>query len=258
MDNLNHPYAFKNSKIFIGILFLVFYPLGVYKIWKQSYPRWVQAAYIILGLPVFLIVFIYFTIVLAGTMLPDLDRSTSPHLDRTVWNKEGNYSCTFIKTKSETGDAYELMQVGVEAKGGNWWHYHSTFDEEFTVVSGELTVETEGKKQVIKKGESTVVPKTKLHQFHNATDSVTTVLVRVTPAAGLEKTIRIAYGLINKGEMGRNSSTANPWHLFLLGGYSNSYPPPILPTWIQEPFVDGLAKIAQWKGEDKALEVYFK
>jgi quercetin dioxygenase-like cupin family protein len=198
MSNLNQQLAFKNSKLFIGILFLVLYPLGVYKIIRLKYPRWAQVVYIVLGLPLFLIVFTFLTIILLGSILPQLDGSTSPHLDRTVWNKEGNYSCTFIKTRSETGGAYELMKLEVEPKGGNWWHYHTIFDEEFTVVSGELIVETEGKKHVIKSGESTTVTKRNLHQFYNATDSTATILVRVTPAGGLEKTIRIAYGLINK------------------------------------------------------------
>lgn len=250
--------TFKINKRVLAILFVALYPLGVYAIWKQRYPRWAKIAYSILGLPIFLIFYTYLVIVLLGSVLPDLDPSTSPHLDRTVWNNEGHYSCTFIKTRNETKGEYELMRVGVEPKGGNWWHYHTTFDETFTVVEGELIVETEGKKHVLKKGESTVVRKKDLHQFYNATDSVTLVLVRVTPAAGLEKTIRIAYGLINKGEFSRDNVTANPWHLFLMGCYSNSYPPSFLPTWMQEPFFDGLAKIAQWKGEDKALEVYFK
>ena len=47
MSNLNQQLAFKNSKLFIGILFLVLYPLGVYKIIKLKYPRWAQAVYII-------------------------------------------------------------------------------------------------------------------------------------------------------------------------------------------------------------------
>lgn len=254
MSTLN----FKNNKLKLAIFFLTLYPLGVYIIWKQHYSRSMKIIYTILGLPVFFIIYTYLAIVMAGSVLPELDPYTNPHLDRTVWNEEGNYSCTFVKTRNETEGAYELMRVGVEPKGGNWWHYHTTFDETFTVVQGELTVETEGKKQIIRKGDSTVVYKKNLHQFYNTSDSITIVLVRVTPAAGLEKTIRIAYGLINKGELSRDNATANPWHLFLLGCYSNSYPPSFLPTWMQEPFFDGLAKIAQWKGEDKALEVYFK
>ncbi len=254
MSTLN----FKNTKLALAILFVALYPAGVATIWKQEYPRWIKVAYTFLGLPVFLIFYTFLVIILLGSILPELDPTTSPHLDRIVWNKEGNYSCTFLKTRNETEGAYELMKVGVEPKGGNWWHYHTTFDETFTVVEGELTVETKEKTYVIQKGDSVVVNKKTLHQFYNATDSITTVLVRVTPAAGLEKTIRIAYGLINKGELGRDNATANPWHLFLLGCYSNSYPPSFLPAWIQEPFFDGLAKIAQWKGEDKALEVYFK
>lgn len=250
-------HTLKNG-LLIGILFFVLYPLGVYKIIRLKYPRWVQITYAITGFPIFIVVFTLTTIILLGVILPDLDPTVSSHLDRTVWNKEGNYSSTFLKSRYETNNAYELLQMDIEPKGGNWWHYHTAFEETFTVVKGELAVEIGEEKHIIKEGESVTVPKRNLHQFFNTTDSVTIVQVRASPAGGLEKTIRIAYGLINKGELGRDKATASLSTLILMGSYSNTYPPSFLPTWIQEPLFDGMAKIAQWRGEDKALEAYFK
>jgi hypothetical protein len=145
----------------------------------------------------------------------------------------------------------------VEPKGGNSWHYHKTFDEHFTVLIGELTVGLNGKTTVLKAGEGATVPRNTLHHFHNATDTTVTIQVKATPASGLEKSIRVGYGLTNTEQWGKSMFPKNPWHLPLILGYSGTYLPHI-PKFIQEPFVNALAKIAQWKGEDKALEVFFK
>jgi hypothetical protein len=95
-----------------------------------------------------------------------------------------------------------------------------------------------------------------MHYFANPSDSMILMQVRVSPAAGLEKSIRIAYGLANDG-LFKDGMSKNPWHLALLLGYSGTYLPDI-PGFIQEPLVNALAKIAQWKGEDKSLEKYFR
>ena len=82
------------------------------------------------------------------------------------------------------------------------------------------------------------------------------LLVKTVPASGLEKTIRVAYGLINDGLL-KNDMTENPWHMALLLAYSESYLQG-LPGWFQEPLINALAKIAQWRGEDHELYKYFK
>ena len=90
----------------------------------------------------------------------------------------------------------------------------------------------------------------------NATDRKAELLVKIVPASGLEKTIRVAYGLINDGLL-KNDMTENPWHMALLLGYSESYLEG-MPGWFQEPLINSLAKIAQWRGEDRELYQYFK
>jgi hypothetical protein len=49
----------------------------------------------------------------------------------------------------------------------------------------------------------------------------------------------------------------NPWHLFLILGYSDSYLQGV-PGFIQEPLIHALSKIAQWKGAAKDLEPFYK
>jgi quercetin dioxygenase-like cupin family protein len=234
----------------------VFYPTGVIRIWRGNHRLWIRLLYTLLGLPVFLLVFLFVAITGFAFFLPPLDVSVGNRPDRTVRFSEGNYQSTFLKTGAETNGANELIKVELEPHGGNDWHYHKAFDESFTVLKGRALVGRKGKQYILEQGDSATAHKGELHYFANPTDSTTVLLVKVVPAIGLEKSIRVVYGLSNDGQF-NGSMTKNPWHMALLLGYSGTYLPDI-PAFIQEPLVNAFAKIAQWKGEDKALEKYFR
>ncbi|WP_347160090.1 cupin domain-containing protein [Pontibacter chitinilyticus] len=238
-------------------LSLLFYPVGVYRIWKTRTRLWIRLLYTLVGLPVFLLVFSFLAITGFALPLPDLDLSMGYRNDRTVINSMDNYATTFLKSGSETDGAYELVRVELGPQGGNDWHYHKTFDEQFTVEEGEVTIGLDGKEIRLKKGESATAYKTHLHFFQNKTATKAVLRVKVTPARGLEKSIRIAYGLGNTGQWEKDGFAKNPWHLFLVMGYSESYLPG-MPAFIEEPLIKSLAKIGQWKGEDKALQVFIR
>lgn len=234
----------------------LFYPVGVVRIWKGKGKLWLKSLYTVAGLPVFLILSSYLAIVFFAAFLPPLDRSVGNRPEKTIVNSEGNYSATFLKTGNETNGAYELVQVELEPYGGNDWHYHKTFVEEFTVLKGQVKIGHNGDELLLQEGQSASAAREDMHFFKNAGEEKALLLVKITPAAGLEKTLRVAYGLINDGLL-KNDMTSNPWHMALLLGYSESYLP-FMPAPIQEPLIDALAKIAQWKGEDKSLYKYFK
>ncbi|GAO44532.1 cupin domain-containing protein [Flavihumibacter petaseus] len=248
------------SRKWMNLLWLLVYPVGVYKTWKRRQPLlkplWLKLLYTIVGLPIFLLGFAYCSIVLFAAFLPPLDRTVGQRADRTITNSEGGYSATFVKTGTETNGAYELVQVELEPLGGNDWHYHNSFEETFTVVEGRIRIGEEGKEILLNKGDSTTALREHFHFFKNADNQKALLQVKVSPASGLEKTLRVAYGLINDGEL-HNDMTKNPWHMVLLLAYSESYLP-MAPSWFQEPLISALAKIAQWKGEDKVLYKYFK
>jgi quercetin dioxygenase-like cupin family protein len=246
-----------STKLILSVFFLVIYLTGIYFIWQWESGLWVKLVCSLVGLPLILLISGGLAMVGFAQFLPELDLSIGNRQDRTVRNNEGNYESTFLKTNRDTGGAFELIQVEVEPKGGNSWHYHKTFDETFTVLEGELLVGLNGKSIILKTGESVTAPRKSMHYFHNATDTKVTIQVMATPAKGLEKSIRIGYGLNNTGQWGNRVLPKNPWHLPLLLGYSETYLPNI-PKFIQEPLVNALARIAQWKGEDKALEIFFK
>lgn len=241
------------------ILFLLFFaclPAGVVRIWKSTWNISLKLGYSILGLPIFIVLYSFLAITIFAAFLPSLDLSVGERPDRTIINSEGNYSATFVKTANETDDLYELIEVEVEPGGGNDPHYHKDFAEHFSVLKGTLTVYKEGVPHILHVGDTASAGKQTMHNFRNETDSLVIMTVKTSPARGLEKTLRVAYGLINSGQL-REGMTENPWHMCLLLGYSGSYLEG-LPSFIQEPLVNSLARIAQWKGEDRSLEVYYR
>lgn len=237
-------------------LWYVFYPVGVVNIWRRKRQLWLKLSYTIIGLPLFLIAFGFLSIIGFAAFLSPLDRTIGNRSDRTIVNSEGNYSATFVKTAAETNGAYELVQVELEPYGGNDWHYHHSFEESFTVLEGAVHIGHKGSEILLHKGDSTKANRKDLHYFKNARGEKSLLLVKIAPAGGLEKTLRVGYGLMNDGLL-KNDMTRNPWHMVLLLAYSESYLP-WMPSWVQEPLVNSLAKIAQWKGEDKALYKYFR
>lgn len=246
----------RNSGIILALLFFVCYPIGVYRVWKKgSRPMWLKMVYTITGLPVFILIYTFFGIVIFGSFLPELDRSIGVREDRTIVSSIDHYTVTFLKTGKETNGAYEEVKVVLEAGGGNDWHYHKAFVEKFHVVEGDLTLGMEGKAVKLTNGQDTIAPKGMMHKFYNTSSKPVTFLVKIVPARSFEKTIRSAYGLMNTGQSTPEGFPKNPWHLFLILGYSDSYLKGV-PGIIQEPLIGALSKIAQFKGYHKDFDPF--
>jgi len=239
------------------LLLLVCFPVGVYRTWKKgSWPLWLKLTCSIIGLPIFIISYLFVGIILFAAFLPELNRSIGTRNDRTIVNSADDYSVSFLKTSKETNGAYEEVKVVLNPKGGNEWHYHTAFVEKFHVIEGELTLGMDGKAVKVYTGQDTVATKGVMHKFYNTSDKPVSFLVRIEPARSFEKTIRCAYGLMNTGQSSPDGMPKNPWHLFLIRDYSDSYLQG-LPGFFQEPLINALAKIAQWKGADKDLEPFY-
>jgi mannose-6-phosphate isomerase-like protein (cupin superfamily) len=248
--------ARKTPGSILAILFIVCYPAGVYRVWKNSrLPKWGKWVYTILGLPIFLLVYTIAGIIIFASFLPELDRSIGVRADRTIRNSMDRYSVTFLKTAKETNGAYEEVKVELEPGGGNEWHYHTAFVEKFHVIDGQLTVGMEGKPVPITTGQDTIAPKRMMHKFYNTSSKPVTFIVRIEPARSFEKTLRSAYGLMTTGQSYPDGMPKNPWHLFLILGYSDSYLQGV-PGFIQEPLINALSKIAQWKGLDRDFDPF--
>ena len=239
------------------LLLLLCAPWGLVRLWKHRVRWWILVPVAAVTLPLCLVAYAFVGTIGFAAFLPRLDLSVSERAPRTVRFAEGNYESTFLETSRDTAGHHELIRVQIQPHGGNAFHYHRNFEETFTAEDGELTVFVGKSVTVLKPGESVTAPRGILHTFRNATDKIVTMTVRVEPARGLEKSIRVAYGLSNTNRWAGAGRMTNLWRLVLQLGYSETYLPG-MPGFIQEPLVNALARIAQWHGADAELKEFFE
>jgi quercetin dioxygenase-like cupin family protein len=91
---------------------------------------------------------------------------------------------TILITGKDTAGSYCLIDMHVPPGGGPPPHRHD-FEENFTLLEGEIEVSFRGAKSLARAGESVNVPANAPHSFVNATDKPARLLCLCSPA-GLE------------------------------------------------------------------------
>ncbi len=89
---------------------------------------------------------------------------------------------------SETSEAWALFEIEVPAGQQSLPHYHSTFDEVYYVLEGQLLIKVGPVHQTITAGTLVQIPRQTLHQYQNPTTKTTRILTWVSPA-GIETLI---------------------------------------------------------------------
>jgi quercetin dioxygenase-like cupin family protein len=79
-------------------------------------------------------------------------------------------------------------------------HYHPFQEENFTVLTGELTVRIDRQIRVLKQGDTLHIPKNKVHAMWNNSNSKTIVNWKVQPAMDTENFLETAFGLAIDGK----------------------------------------------------------
>lgn len=89
----------------------------------------------------------------------------------------------FLETAQDNQGKQVSIKMTVKTKGQLVpMHLHVLQDEHFTVLSGKLTIQYEGKTQVLKAGESITLPKNKAHNHFNMDDEPVEFIQTVSPA----------------------------------------------------------------------------
>lgn len=82
----------------------------------------------------------------------------------------------FNQTVVSTSDGWVNTRLVIDPHGdGPPEHLHEGFDEKFTVKQGTLSVLLDGKKIIVKAGESVLIPKNTPHKPFNETDEIVIV-----------------------------------------------------------------------------------
>ena len=109
---------------------------------------------------------------------------------RTFVNPAINDSATFLKTSTETGGAYTLMEIELGKSNGPPLHYHNAFLETFEVKDGVLYLQVGKEKKTLHTGDSVTIPAGTHHRFYNETDDVVTFHITLEPGhAGMARAI---------------------------------------------------------------------
>ena len=167
---------------------------------------------------------------------------------RTVVNPLIRDKATFLATAAETGNKFTHIQVELAPLGGNDLHYHLTFDEKFTAVSGTLGIQKGKNVSYLNEGESAVAKAGELHRFFNPSDAESIVFnVLLEPgSAGFERVVQVAYGLAADGRTTASGIPKNLYHMALIVQWGDTNIPGLF-TYI-EPLLRWMAKRAERNG----------
>ncbi|MGB5981889.1 MAG: cupin domain-containing protein [Nonlabens sp.] len=166
---------------------------------------------------------------------------------------------TFHKTSLETDGEYTLIEVTLQAGGGNPIHYHKKFSEDFYPQKGVLGVHYKGKEIMLSPGESFKVPIRDLHRFYNPTDQPITFRAKLEPGQpGFENFMAVLFGLVCDGKtFSANQIPFNPIYAALLLEWGDTYVDS-LAFKIALPFIKTFAGLARLIGLDQKLLDRFK
>lgn len=130
---------------------------------------------------------------------------------------------TLLESSAETGGAYTLVEVELEAGGGNDLHYHTSFTEEFIPLEGTLSIGLKDRDLHLQPGEKAVAQAHQLHRFFNAGTTPIRFQVKLSPGSeGFEKCIAIGYGLAGDGLTNKKGIPKKLDHLALLLDLGNT------------------------------------
>jgi mannose-6-phosphate isomerase-like protein (cupin superfamily) len=191
---------------------------------------------------------------LTTTSMPDIAASAQPDTtqQRRIYNPVQQDAVTFVQTAEETNGACTVLDMEVAPGGGNKVHYHSTFAEHFTVVSGGFGVQIGTEHFTLKPGESAVVPSMARHRWYNIGQQTALVRVELRPGnLGFERSLQIAYGLARDGFMNKQGVPTSIVHLALLVELADTGVPGFFS--MIAPLMRVIAQRARRKGVEREL-----
>lgn len=136
---------------------------------------------------------------------------------------------TLIKSAEETQGAYSLLEIELVPGGGNMVHAHDLFSESFRVLEGELAITVDHCELTLHSGDAYTVEPNRFHCFRNKTENPVKFMVTLTPGhTGFEKSLAIAYGLAEDGEMNKDGIPQKFSHLSILAAMGGTKLPGLL------------------------------
>ena len=107
----------------------------------------------------------------------------------------------FLETAKDTAGEKVVLKATIKSKGILVpHHYHTLQEENFEVISGELTIWQNGQLHTLKAGESITLPRRLPHNHYNAAELPCQYIHTVSPALDFDFLIETLVGLAADGK----------------------------------------------------------
>jgi quercetin dioxygenase-like cupin family protein len=143
----------------------------------------------------------------------------------------------FLKTAADTNGEFMLLEVTMDPKGFvTVEHTHPLQQESFEILQGTVLMTINGKEQVVKAGESRVVPAGTSHVWRNYSDTEEAkARVEFRPAGQIEYLFENGAGLSGDGKVDPKSGLPNLLQIAVFAiYYGNDMRMSKPPWWIQK------------------------
>jgi mannose-6-phosphate isomerase-like protein (cupin superfamily) len=125
-----------------------------------------------------------------------------PHKGKIIHNPGTGEYVEFVETATETNGAYTRIKIKVIAGGFKpVLHLHTTTDETFDVISGQLTCIQNGETKTINAGEKIVLPKNRFHTHYNGGKEDLVMYQTFTPSLDVDLFLENLFGLDAEGKV---------------------------------------------------------
>lgn len=134
---------------------------------------------------------------------------------RTITNKQLGDKITFLQTSEDTHGKLIRVELTMSPNAqGPPLHFHTTFEERFEVLEGQIKVQLENKIFHVNKGEKIVIPLGVKHRWFNDSSQAAQTIAEVEPGVvGFENFLRIMYGLAEDGKANKQGLPKKMIHL---------------------------------------------
>ena len=121
--------------------------------------------------------------------------------NKTIANPKTGQTIKFLQTSMDTGGRLLEMESTFRPHSEEPpSHYHPFQEEQFSIVSGQLTVRINGKLKMFVRGDQFTVPKNTSHAMWNASAAPTIINWKVSPALDTEYFFETTVGLAREGK----------------------------------------------------------
>ena len=112
---------------------------------------------------------------------------------RTITNKQLGDKITFLQTSEDTNGKLIQVELTMSPNAqGPPVHFHTTFEERFEVLEGQIKVQLESKVFHVKKGEKIVIPLGMKHRWFNDSNQEARTIAEVEPGVeGFENFLQL-------------------------------------------------------------------